>query len=616
MPEPTPHDREPEPGSDVSRLLAGGALLLLLCALGNFGIKDDSCAYIAYAKALSVGRLTEVHLQDYPPLYPLLIALAKPLVGDWNHAARAVSWLTTLLAVWPVYLLSREALGRQAAWWAGWLYLTHPLIVEWGGTAMSDGPFLLAYAAAILTMIRAARDGALADYILCGFWTGAAFLVRPEGLQVAALLGVFALAWRGLRAIPGLLVFGVVCALIGGPYVALISHHHGYVLLSKKKRIFHLPWLKLGPPQRPVLRAPLPEDHRPPAPLVDRSAEENRKLYDHEFRRRWLDAEALAFEYERQARAWPERSLIPPSCQNILEPDLSRGWPDPVPGQVVYFNHLTDPAPIGAGGGGSALLARGKQLFGGAKEFAEKYHPLASAALLLAALIGLGGLRRRAWPTGAQAALLLAFALHGALVLTNLLKYGYLSERHLLPLLVVGLGWVSAVLLGCDQRLEASWAAARGWWGWIGGALAPAREALQRRGLGPLLAITLCVFLADSLRPRGWDKLYLQQLPAVVAAQDATGLANNAVVGREPRLAHFGGGRYLRLDPWRGYREVVRQLVQAQADLIIVPTDALYRFDPLLKLGWIERVIAVEIDQPPGKAVHCFRVTRLTPIAR
>jgi hypothetical protein len=630
-------DHEPSAGHDVLRLVLASLLLLVAVSARSFGAKDDSCAYIDYARALAVGRFSEIHHQDYPPLYPLLIVIAHAAVGDWMWAAQAVTLTATALALLPLYLLARLTSGRRVAWICCWLALAHPLLVEWGVAAMSDGPYLFCYLSALLCAIQAARRGALLDYLLCGTLGAAAFLIRPEGLQLGLLLPPLALVGRGVRALPGLAAAGLAACVIAGPYIAVLSHAAGHLVLSKKKGVFQVAWLRwdehaIGIP----LRAPLAEsDLPPPSTAADHLVNT---------RRRWIDGEALALEYLRLARSH-QPVLVPPPY-DWRAPDPSLGWSRPAmhlaPGQRTYFDHITDP-PVGkeATRTGSVGLA--------VREFAEKFHPLATLALGCA----LGGaaimlVRQRRRPSAMHLAIGAAIVLHFTLVAAHVVRYGYLSERHLIPLVALGLIWVAGWLAWLDD----AWAQ-RGLWphGLLarrGTAVLPSQpqqpqqltsassvvpeprsspRAVEQHGslahwitgygagIGMATRVLLVVFLADSLRPNGLDKLYLAQLSRTLQASDPFGLAPGAIVGREPRLAYFAGARHERLDPWRGYREVVRQIVAAQATVIMVHSEDRYRMQPLLELGWIEPLVTVEADIPRGKPLHLYRWKRTAAIA-
>ena len=62
----------------------------------------------------------------FHPLYPLLIALAEPLVGDWETAGGWVSALFGALVILPAYALARDIVGRQAALLSAVLIAVHP----------------------------------------------------------------------------------------------------------------------------------------------------------------------------------------------------------------------------------------------------------------------------------------------------------------------------------------------------------------------------------------------------------------------------------------------------------------------------------------------------------
>lgn len=570
------------PGRDLLVLLGVSGAVLVVSCLTSIAIKIDSCEYVELARALSVGQFTAIHAHDYPPLYPLLIAFAHEVIPDWTVAGQFVTALSTWLCLVPLYRIGRMAIGRDAAFAGALLFAMHPLVVEWGGMVVSDGPYLLVWLFSLQYAILAAHRRKLTDYGVCGALSGLAYLIRPEGLQSLVVLAILVVATKGswTRRAGGLVLAGTLCAVTMAPYAGILSYNAGYVVLSKKKAILQFPQLRFKEMVLLPLASALPQDLAPP-PITDPTDATQVAAFHRDVRRRWIEAEALALEYKRLAQA------------QRLVPDDGDSWP--IPGgsaQRITFDTITD-AP-------QAAPPRGKFLL----EFAEKFHPFPFALLVVGAAWATYRAVRRTLPRSlATWGLALGFAMHLVLVLDNNWRHGYLSERHLIPLTAVGLLGAAIPLVALEQRLART-AAHLPW-------LAP--HASRVPGLATI-ALVLILGI-DSLRPRGRDKDYLALLSTAISRQDPRGLGIDGVIGREPRLAFYADVVDDKFDPWRGYREVIRQLYQHQCRYVAVPTEDRYRLVPLIELGWLRPVVAPNLELPAGKPLHVYEATFYRPLA-
>jgi len=94
-------------------ILLGCAIRLVAC-LNTCIINNDGVLYIQQAKALYYGQSGELTSELYYfSLYPLFIAGAYYLAGDWIVSALAVSWFFGSATLFPVFLLLRRFFDRS-----------------------------------------------------------------------------------------------------------------------------------------------------------------------------------------------------------------------------------------------------------------------------------------------------------------------------------------------------------------------------------------------------------------------------------------------------------------------------------------------------------------------
>lgn len=144
----------------------------------------DGTEYIRFSEALGRG---EAFRSIFPPGYPALIALIRPLVFDRVVAAAAVSVALGALLPWPVWVLARRAMDARWAVLPVLAAALHPALIEFSTLTQSESAYVFALYGALAL-------AATARALPAGLGIGAAFAIRPE-----ALLPGLALLIRGLR---------------------------------------------------------------------------------------------------------------------------------------------------------------------------------------------------------------------------------------------------------------------------------------------------------------------------------------------------------------------------------------------------------------------------------
>ena len=194
------------------------------------------------AAAQKTGRakntLDHVRGSEHPPGYPLAVWATDAALGIVSKqslperallAAQLANAIAAMLLVIPTYLIGRMLFSRNVGFAAALLFQVLPVPARITSDGLTEGVYLLATGSAIMLGVRAVRCPRISDFLLCGLATGASYLVRPEGLMVAAGPGAVVvlagthppLAARRGRGRLTALCIGV--ALVSVPYMALIG---------------------------------------------------------------------------------------------------------------------------------------------------------------------------------------------------------------------------------------------------------------------------------------------------------------------------------------------------------------------------------------------------------
>ena len=218
-----------------------GLLMAVAAAALGWGVHHtetsfaDGLRYIHEAQRIEAGSWREGAVTGIDhPLHPLGIAIMHRIDGgqgpaSWQRAAFWLSFSCTLLLVIPIYLLTLELFGKDAAWLACMLVIMNPLSSYIVVNVLSECTFLLPWTFGLWAGIRSLREGRL-GWMLGAIGFGAlAYLTRPEGLLLPIALAATLLAlplFRATRLAGPQWWRLIACVLIGGlvlagPYIAL-----------------------------------------------------------------------------------------------------------------------------------------------------------------------------------------------------------------------------------------------------------------------------------------------------------------------------------------------------------------------------------------------------------
>jgi hypothetical protein len=224
-------------GRVVVLALASAAAVRLYLAWQNASISADGVQYVDVAAHVLAGDWVRALASFYPPGYPALVAIARPAVGDWERAGTVVSLLAGVLTLLPLAGLARLA-GLEGVALAATLlgFAVSPYPARYAAAVRAEAAYGLCFVTAVYAaaawIVRGRRGAPLA----AGLATGAAYLIRPEGLGLVAPLGAaFVAAGRGRAAgLRAAAATALVAALVAAPYVLYLHADTGRWLVSRK----------------------------------------------------------------------------------------------------------------------------------------------------------------------------------------------------------------------------------------------------------------------------------------------------------------------------------------------------------------------------------------------
>jgi 4-amino-4-deoxy-L-arabinose transferase-like glycosyltransferase len=201
-------------------------------------IPPDGVVYVAVAKQFQATGSPFDPL--FHPLYPMFIALAQPLIGDWETAGRLVSAFFGALVILPAFALARSIVGRQAALLSAVFIAVHPRLVQNSASVLCEATYMFVLVCGVLAARYGLVSGPRALIPFAGLCLGLAYLVRPEGalylvgLVVVALFMIVTGRERATAVLPWLGAAVLVFAVVAAPYVWYLAEVWGHVTLSGK----------------------------------------------------------------------------------------------------------------------------------------------------------------------------------------------------------------------------------------------------------------------------------------------------------------------------------------------------------------------------------------------
>ena len=163
--------------------------------------------------------------KKHPPFMPLLYSLTLDLTGASLFHLRLVSVLFLAATSVATYYLGRELYGRKTGYLASLLFVTFPLVIRLGTSAMMDIQLTLFFTLAVLASIYLTRAPSYKIAIVTGLIIGLGLLTKYIMVLVFGVLVmciVFLPAFRRQKSY-FLLVFVVSISLFSG-WLAYANH--------------------------------------------------------------------------------------------------------------------------------------------------------------------------------------------------------------------------------------------------------------------------------------------------------------------------------------------------------------------------------------------------------
>ncbi len=214
---------------DLLFLLCFSAVLKTTMALLMPVINHDGPLYIAAAQKIAAGSIKDGIKSFHMPFYPLLIVFTHYIVSNWVVAAYLVSLTTSIFSIIPLYLLTRDSFGREAAIWACIAFTLIPLANHLSFEVMKDPPFLFFFAWTVCFAQRALNSKKLIYFFLTSLFSLFSVLFRLEGVIVIITFVPFLVflilrkAELRLPLLKGMVVYLSIPLLAGGIILLILE---------------------------------------------------------------------------------------------------------------------------------------------------------------------------------------------------------------------------------------------------------------------------------------------------------------------------------------------------------------------------------------------------------
>lgn len=127
-------------------LLAAAVIVRLTSLYLTPMINSDSCRYINSAHQFLSGNFSlGLSYAGSLPIYPWMLVAAHLLIPDWVLAGQLISALCLILAVIPLYRLTRDLFDENAAFWSSLAFVLSPELNLYAGEIIRESPFALVF---------------------------------------------------------------------------------------------------------------------------------------------------------------------------------------------------------------------------------------------------------------------------------------------------------------------------------------------------------------------------------------------------------------------------------------------------------------------------------------
>ncbi|HQU42289.1 MAG TPA: glycosyltransferase family 39 protein, partial [Pirellulales bacterium] len=194
-------------GTLAAAVLLGGLCQFYIVSSSPI-IAKDGIGFIRIAKSLAIDPLTTLRVEDQHPGYPAMLLgcerayrwlTGRDEFDSFLAATRLASGGCGLLSIVFLWLFARRLYDERIANVSVLLAAVWPLLRLNASDSLSDTPHLMFYLAGAWLAMEGLRSRRMGWFAGAGLASSLAFAVRPEGLLVGVAAGL-AVAWEFCRA--------------------------------------------------------------------------------------------------------------------------------------------------------------------------------------------------------------------------------------------------------------------------------------------------------------------------------------------------------------------------------------------------------------------------------
>ena len=449
-------------------------LIILCLGIGIYKItvlacvSNDTVTFMQFAQELKTMPGKAMQSRDQHPGYPAILCVSEWVLDKLGcdqtleHriiASQAATLICRTIAICFLYSIFQFFGNKKEALVSTILVMLIPVYANNGSEVLSDWPNLMLMAMALFFCLRGLRSANYLYFLTAGVASGLAYWIRPEGAAFVAVLGLYTLIHTfncsanrlKLWACLGTMI--IAAGLIAGPYM----HYKGALFPKKKVGTFS----QCTPTQAPcVLREPLKIHFGGQANLFDSGRRQKKAAL--------ASAKTLSSslpEYKNLLLTAQKQLLELPLIKGIRQPSFQAG----IPGASIASKAV------------KAIL-----------HFVEKlFNTIFGLSVPLLGIF-LYKMKRFRRLRNQDQFLILFTGLWLGLMIWLHCKTGYMSDRHIMPLVVFGFAWIlkglhGLVLVFDSQRIR------------------------LHRNTAVVIGICIAIFMPKLIRPAHADKAAYKQ---------------------------------------------------------------------------------------------------------
>lgn len=174
-------------------------------------------------------------------------------------------------------------------------------------------------------------------------------------------------------------------------------------------------------------------------------------------------------------------------------------------------------------------------------------------------ILGILKYARKARFDKGQCFILSFYLLYLPILYLLLVNIGYVSRRHLVPLVMIGLFWVA---IGVEELRD-----------WLVGKIGKWNRASHfspSRLFVLIVALTVAILLPKTLKPQRSDKAWIKEAGIWITKN---GPLNPKIVSNDPRIAYYAGGESIVTLPGKAFQEIEGLAQKERVDFIVLESN-------------------------------------------